>query len=74
MEIPERYTDTRFGKLAVRKGYITVAQLKEALCEQVDDDVANRPHCVLGEILHERKVMTLKQVESVLAEVSAVEK
>lgn len=74
MEIFEEYIDTRFGKRSVKRGYITLAQLKEALCEQADDDVADRRHRLLGEILYEKGIMTLEQVESVLAEMSAIKK
>lgn len=74
MEIFDEYLDTRFGKLSVKQGYITLTQLKEALCEQADDDVADRRHRLLGEILYEKRIMTLGQVESVLAEMSAMKK
>jgi len=34
--------------IAVSRGYVTPKQLKEALAEQVDDDLAYRPHQLLG--------------------------
>lgn len=74
MDIIEEYVDTRFGKLSVKRGYITLAQLKEALCEQADDDVADRRHRLLGEILLEKGIMTFEQMESVLAEMSEFRK
>jgi len=56
----------RFGTMAVELGYITPAQLKEALSEQVDDNLANRPHRPIGSILFDRGVMTMHQLETVL--------
>ena len=56
----------RFGQVAVERGFITPERLKEALGEQVDDDLANRRHRLLGEILFERNWMTVDQIESVL--------
>ena len=58
----------RFGQVAVEQGFVTPEQLKEALTEQVDDDLANKPHRLLGEILLEKKYMTANQIEAVLNE------
>ncbi len=62
----------RFGQIAVERGYITPEQLKEALAEQVDDDLAGKPHRVLGNILFEKDWLTARQVESVLDETLGV--
>ncbi len=62
----------RFGQIAVERGYITPEQLKEALSEQVDNDLAGRPHRVLGDILFEKDWMTARQVEGVLDETLGV--
>lgn len=62
----------RFGQIAVERGYITPEQLKEALSEQVDNDLAGKPHRVLGDILFEKEWMTARQVESVLDETLGV--
>lgn len=56
----------RFGMIAVNRGYVTPNQLKEALAEQVDDDLASRPHRLLGNIFFEKKLMKLDQIEEVL--------
>jgi len=56
----------RFGMVAVNRGYVTPNQLKEALAEQVDDDLANRPHRLLGKIFFEKNQMNLLQIEEVL--------
>lgn len=66
--------DARFGKTAFKQGYITINQLKEALCEQVEDDLADIPHRLLGEIMIGKKWMTLEQIENVLTEMSKIKK
>ncbi|MGE5699202.1 MAG: hypothetical protein ACM31N_03960 [Deltaproteobacteria bacterium] len=58
----------RFGQIAVERGHVTHEQLKEALSEQVDDDLANRPHRNVGTIFFEKGLMTAKEIESVLDE------
>jgi len=62
----------RFGQIATEKGYVTPEQLKEALTEQVDDDLANRPHRLLGAIFFIRNRMTAKQIETVLNEMFGI--
>jgi len=56
----------RFGHLAVELGYVTPEQLKEALGEQVDDNLSGRPHRILGAIFFDRGWMTPGQIEEVL--------
>jgi hypothetical protein len=58
----------RFGQISVERGYVTDDRLKEALLEQIDDDLANRPHRNLGTIFFEKDWMTSKEIESVLGE------
>lgn len=58
----------RFGQVAVERGFITPEQLKEALTDQVDEDLANKRHRLLGDILFERNCMTANQIEAVLDE------
>jgi len=58
----------RFGEIAVERGHVTNDQLKVALSEQVDDDLANRPHRNLGTIFSGKNWMTSKEIESVLYE------
>ena len=55
----------RFGEIAVERGHVTNDQLKVALSEQVDDDLANRPHRNLGTIFFGKNWMTSKEIESV---------
>ncbi|TYO97149.1 hypothetical protein EDC39_11179 [Geothermobacter ehrlichii] len=61
----ERYCP-RFGQLAVKMGFVTPEQLKQALSEQVDDNLGERPHRILGTIFFEHGWMTPKQIEEVL--------
>ena len=65
---PLREYCKRFGQIAAEKGYITPEQLKVALAEQVDDDLENRPHRLLGAIFFIKNWMTAKQIEEVLNE------
>ncbi len=58
----------RFGKIAVDKGFITAKQLQEAIIEQINDDLANRPHRFVGKIFFEKDWMTYVQIEIVLSE------
>ena len=58
----------RFGTIAVELGFITPEQLKQALSEQVDDNLANNPHRVLGVIFFEKGWMNYRQIEVVLNE------
>lgn len=59
----------RFGMIAVDRGYVTPKQLKDALAEQVDDDLACRPHRLLGMIFFEKNLMNPNQIEQVVDEV-----
>ncbi|MDP3297492.1 MAG: hypothetical protein Q8N09_07885 [Thermodesulfovibrionia bacterium] len=56
----------RFGQTAVELGFITKEQLKKALCQQVENDLAHKPHRLLGEICFQNGWMTSKQIEIVL--------
>ncbi len=56
----------KFGKIAVDMKFITAEQLTEALVEQAEDSLNNRPHRFIGKILSEKGWMTNKQVNIVL--------
>jgi len=66
-ELSEKYCP-RFAKIAADKGFITVDQAKEALAEQMDDDLSNKPHRLIGRILLEKRLLTSFQIEIVLNE------
>lgn len=57
---------SRFGKIAVENGFISGDQLRQALCEQIDENLADRPHRVIGAICFEHGWMTPGQIEEVL--------
>lgn len=61
----ERY-EKRFGVTAVEMGYITSDQLVEALRTQIQEDLNNGKHRLLGQILREQKLMSPDDVETVL--------
>ena len=56
----------KFGKIAVDMGLVTAEQLTEALAEQAEDSLNNRPHRFIGDILSEKGWMTKQQVDIVL--------
>ncbi len=58
----------RFGKIAVHMGFVTAKQLKEAIAEQVEDDLADKPHKSIGKILFEHGWITAEQINIVLNE------
>ncbi len=65
MKEHEKYC-SRFGKIAVENGYLVAEQLQQALREQVDDNLADRPHRVIGAICFGHGWMTPAQIEEVL--------
>ena len=66
-EISKKYC-TRFGIIAVEKGFVTADQLKEALTEQADDNLSNRPHRLIGRIFFDRGWITDGQIDIVMNE------
>ena len=62
-----------FGEVALEKGFVTVAQLYEALTIQARAEVRSEPYQFLGQILAELGYMSDKQVLDVLNEIHAVE-
>lgn len=71
-ELSSKYCQ-RFGCLAVEMGFTTPEQVKTALAEQVEDDLANRPHRLMGRILLDQGWITPEQVEAVLNELFKAE-
>ena len=66
-ELSKKY-NPRFGQVSVEKGYATAEQIKQAVSEQIDDDLTNRPHRLIGRILLDKGWMTAQQIETVLNE------
>ena len=62
----------KFGQIAVKKGFINMDQVIEALTEQLSLHSFRRPrpHKLIGEILFENGWITLNQIEVVLEEIS----
>lgn len=72
-EISKKYC-YRFGMIAVDKEFVTADQLKEALTEQADDNLSNRPHRLIGRIFFDKGWMTDEQINIVLNELFKLEK
>jgi len=58
----------RFGRAAVYRKYVTLEQVQRALAEQMEDDVMQKPHRFLGDILMENNWITEEQMKSILDE------
>lgn len=58
----------RFGSIAVYRKYVTLDQVQRALAEQIEDNVMQKPHRRLGEILREKNWITEEQMKSILDE------
>jgi len=65
---PMRETCQRFAAIAVRKGFVSPEQAKTALSEQLEDDLANKHHRLVGAILLQKGWITGEQIELVLNE------
>jgi hypothetical protein len=55
----------RFGNIAVHMGFVTAKQLKQAIVEQVEDEIFDRPHRLIGNILLENGWITDEQIDIV---------
>ncbi len=66
-EISQKYCP-RFAKIAVDRGFITTEEAKEALSEQMDDDLLDKPHRLIGRVLLDNGLITPEQIETVLNE------
>ena len=56
----------RFGQIAVEMGFVSEAQLKQALCLQVDDDLAGKKHRLIGTIMFENEWISSEHIETAL--------
>lgn len=61
----------RFGTIAVKYNFISKGQLKEAMIEQLEEDLNGKEHRLLGAILFAKGWMTWDQVDLVLKELFA---
>ncbi len=71
-ELSNQYS-RRFGKIAVDKKFIMTEELKEAMAEQIEDDISNKPHRLIGQILLQKGWITDEQIEIVLNELYKVD-
>lgn len=60
----------RFGTIAVNKGFITSAQLVDALTIQAQENVEQGTHRLIGQILLDQGLLTPTQVDDVLETMS----
>ena len=58
--------EKRFGLLAIERGYITSDDLIRAIKVQVEEDVANKSHRLIGEILLDMNCLTVTQIQEIL--------
>jgi hypothetical protein len=58
--------EKRFGIIAVEMGFITSAQLHEAMKIQLDEDLRGIAHRLIGQILLERAYISTRQISEVL--------
>ncbi len=63
--LSNRYSP-QFGKIAVEKRFVTAEQLTEALAEQAEDSLSNKPHRLIGRILFEHGWITRDQINFVV--------
>ncbi len=56
----------RFGTVAIKLGFASFAQVKEALIEQLNNDVEARQHKTIGEIFIEKGWMKHREVRKVM--------
>jgi hypothetical protein len=64
-ELSKKYCP-RFAQVAVEKGFVTSEQAKKALSEQMDDNLSNRSHRLIGKIFLDKGWLTPLQIEIVL--------
>ncbi len=53
---------SRFGQIAVDMGFVTREQGKEAIDEQIADDIANKPRRLIREIFFDKGWITHQQM------------
>ena len=57
--------EERFGTIAVKKGFVTKAQVLEAMKMQMERDLDGLEHRMIGSILYSLGYMTLEQIDEV---------
>jgi len=67
VELSHKY-NPRFGQITVEKGFVSPEQVKKAILEQIDDNLANKPHRLIGRIMMDNGWLNARQIEEVLNE------
>ena len=62
--------ETRFGTIAVDRGFITAQQLKQAMGIQVTEELEIKEHRLIGQILFDLKMIKASHIEEVLSSMS----
>ena len=65
-DMKEKIIEKPFGIIALELGYITATQLVEAFNIQVTDDIEQKKHRLIGQILLDQGYITTPQVENVV--------
>lgn len=60
--------EKRFGVTAVSMGFITAAQLNEAMAIQLNEDLSGMNHRLIGQILLKKGHISSAQINAVLTE------
>lgn len=60
--------EKRFGVTAVKMGFITAAQLQEAMAIQLNEDLSGMNHRIIGQILLKKGYISPIQIKAVLNE------
>ncbi len=66
-DVTKKYC-VRFGVIAVDKGYINEDNLFEALALQIEENLNDDGHRLIGEILYGLGMMSEKEIEDVVNE------
>jgi hypothetical protein len=64
--MPEGKLDKRFGAVAVKKGFVTLENLYEAMKIQISEDLEDTDHRLIGLILWEEGYIKTEQINEVL--------
>ena len=72
MKISPNMMTFRFGRIAFNRKYVTLEQVQLALAEQMEDNVTQKPHRLLGDILLKNNWITEEQMKSILDEMGVV--
>ena len=65
-------TESRFGVVAVKSGFITPEQLCEALTTQVLEELKGTKRRLIGKVLYEKGYITMPQIAEVLVFMSTL--